>query len=95
MTTKNTSRYATTNPNLRQPFSDFGHHNQQATDARMPCGTRTRTFNHSGQLEKFVTLGDCNAPFHQLAKYRHYAQNPKLTGKQTAQACDIMRAIFP
>ena len=61
MTTKNSSRYAITNPNLRQPFSDFGHHNQQATDARMPCGTRTSTFNHSGQLEKFVTLGDCNA----------------------------------
>ena len=22
----------------------------------MPCGTRMRTFNHSGQLEKFVTV---------------------------------------
>jgi hypothetical protein len=60
MTTKNTSTYATKNPNLRQPFSGFGHHNQQATDARMPCGTRTKTFNHSGQLEKFVTLGIAN-----------------------------------
>jgi len=57
MTTKNTSRYPTTKPNLRHPFSDFGHHNQHAKDARMPWGTRTRTFNHSGQFEKFVTFG--------------------------------------
>src|ERR1700677_3682048 len=34
-------------------------------------GTRTRNFNHSGQLEKFVTLGNCNAPVHQLTKYRN------------------------
>jgi hypothetical protein len=34
----------------------------------MPCGKRTRNFNHSGQLEKFVTLGNCNAPVHQLTK---------------------------
>jgi hypothetical protein len=33
----------------------------------MPCGTRTRTFNHSGQLEKFVTLSNRNAAFRQLA----------------------------
>src|SRR5262249_53963785 len=28
-------------------------------EARMPCGTRTRTLNHSGQLAKFVTSTDC------------------------------------
>ena len=67
MTKQNTSRYATTNPNLPHSFSDFGHHNQQATDARMPCGTRTRTFNHSGQLEKFVTVSNSNAALRKLA----------------------------
>ena len=30
------------------------------------CGTRTTSFNHSGQSEKFVTVGNCNAALHQL-----------------------------
>ena len=53
----------------------------------MPCGKRTRTFNHSGQLEKFITLRNCNATLHQLLKHQlrsptHFRDLPTAPGSE-------------